>query len=126
MGGSSNAGDDSVVDSAGGFFSGSLKDRAFWLIVAVIAGVGGAGSFITVNDPRPDPWTGTMDREKMAEHDREIREYIDLRLNPFVDHIVQAEGWKQRVRDMEKQCALTSDRLDRLLSTRRFGEADSR
>lgn len=91
----------------GEFFS-SLKDRAFFALMAIVLGVQ-AGSLM--NDPRPDPFTGTMAGQMEAD----LHDYIDFRISALrqdVDeHIRESKEGYVRIRQLEVLSARYSDRL---------------
>ena len=112
-----SGGTDSAGDGGGrvDLFSASLKDRILYAGLAIALGIG-TGSLL--QDSRPDPWTGTMDAQRMMDFEAEIKEYIELRVRHFEDHAKDAVDWKLRIRELEKNCSLTSERVNEMRSGR--------
>ena len=114
------AGNDSGPSSGSlGFIPEQLRERALWAILAFALGTGGAFSYLQMDPPRPDPWTGTDDKERMERFEKEIKEYVGFELRPLQEHVQTSEFWKARVRDMERQVTLLNERVEAIRNEHR-------
>lgn len=97
---------------------GELGGKAVAALVAMILGGASLKLVTTENIVRPDPWTGSDDRRAMTEFRQEINSkidermalaysYIDQRVSVNDKHRIDAEPWKERIRECEsnkRQC----------------------
>ena len=114
------AGSDSGTGGGGlGLIPESMRERAFWALLAFALGTGGAFSYLKMDPPRPDPWTGTNDRETMARFESELKEYIDQRLVLCEAHMREADAWKSRIRSIETRLTIVGERIDSIAEDHR-------
>lgn len=87
--------------------SGTIKIPTAVLLVMLGAGGGGASSWVanTMNDPRPDPWTGTDARNQA----RELRAYVD---ETVARH--EAHGFRM-LESVEHDCQHRADNIEALI-----------
>lgn len=106
MGGLRNAGNDSGDGGAGNGVPESLKDRLIVALFAVILGGGGAASYLGINDPRPDPFTGEMGKDleaRLLKRIEAIEQRDDVLRNRVEAHLVRGEAGFWRIEQLEKR-----------------------
>lgn len=91
----------------------SINKLLALVIVSALAGTGGSLGFRAVDNPRPDPFTGTQGRElenRSAERDRrqgiridKLEREIEIYAEHQYQHEQEANGWKHRIIRLEEK-----------------------
>jgi uncharacterized coiled-coil protein SlyX len=94
--------------------SDDIKLRIIWALIAIIAGGGGAASYVNLNPQRPDPFTGTQGNALE-------RRIAKLETSQALDdqHRIDAVDGYRRMRATEACCERIHEKLNGL--TWRFG-----
>lgn len=111
MVGRDNPGDDRSNGGPGGVLSGvDLKDRVILALLAVIFGGSGAFGYLQTNDPRPDPYTGTMARNDQ----NEMRKWVQQELDRMTLRLDVVDRRLELIYEMRQDVAVMREKIERV------------